>query len=517
MSDFKILSDRDHILMRPQMYIGSVSEETVSMMCDFQYQDIKIVPGLLKVINEIIDNSVDEAIRTKFQHANRIDVDMDFEPLTQEWCITVTDNGRGIPVVKHGEIYQAQAAWTQAKAGTSFTDDRTTIGANGVGSFCTNVFSTTFIGESCDGKQKVKVHCKDSCNPEETKVTVTKSSKSGTKIQFWPNLQLFNIDYITDEHLKVIRDRLINLAICYPKIKFSFNKEKINPGSLAKVAKEFNDDAQSFTFGDNINIIVGPSGDDSEFRYLSYINGLNLKNGGSHIDFMVGQIASSMQPQIKRKWKIDVLPNQIKQHLLFCVWADGFTNPKFDSQSKERLTNTVTEVREFFKEVDYEKIAKRIIATDAIINPMVEAILYKKQMAEKRAAKAALKKAAKRKIAKHLVATSNNPQDTILHIAEGLSASSTLLTIRDSKIHGCYSLKGKIMNTHGMKPKDVTKNTELLDLMSIIGLSLDDPSINEDPSALYEVEYQGETFIVGINDIIITKDGQQIKAKELMK
>lgn len=517
MSDFKILSDRDHVLLRPQMYIGSISEEVVSMMCDFKYQDIKIVPGLLKIINEIIDNSVDEAIRTNFSHANKIDVDIELEALTQEWRISVTDNGRGIPVVKHGTTYQAEAAWTQAKSGTSFGAERTTIGSHGVGSFCTNVFSSSFIGESCDGTQKVKVTCGDSCNPEKTKVSVLKSSKQGTKIQFIPDLSLFNIDTITDEHLKVIRDRLINLAICYPKIKFSFNKEKINPGSLAKVAKEFDEHAQSFTFGDNISIIVGPAGDDSEFRYLSYINGLNLKNGGSHIDYMVGQIASCMQPQIKRKWKIDVLPNQIKQHLLFCVWADGFTNPKFDSQSKERLTNTVSEVREFFKEVDYEKIAKKIIVTDAIINPMVEAILYKKQLAEKRAAKNALKKAAKRKIAKHLVATSTNPQETILHISEGLSASSTLLTIRDSKIHGCYSLKGKIMNTHGMKPKDVTKNTELLDLMSIIGLSLDDSAVNEDPSALYEVEYQGETFIVGIDDIVITKHGQKIKAMELMK
>ena len=57
MTDFKILSDRDHILMRPQMYIGSISEEPINMIVDFEYQEVKVVPGLLKIINEIIDEA----------------------------------------------------------------------------------------------------------------------------------------------------------------------------------------------------------------------------------------------------------------------------------------------------------------------------------------------------------------------------------------------------------------------------------------------------------------------------
>lgn len=515
MSDFKILSDRDHILMRPQMYIGSISEETTQMMCEFKYQELKVVPGLLKIINEIIDNSVDEAIRTNFEYANKIDVTITHEQLLDEWKINVKDNGRGIPVVKHSGIYQAEAAWTQAKAGTSFSDSRTTIGANGVGSFCTNVFSKEFIGQSCDGKTKVIVHCKNSCTPGETEVTTRRVKTNGTEISFTPDLSLFKVNHISDDHIKVIRDRLINLSICYPGIKFTFNGEKINAGSLSKVAKEFDADAQAFTF-DNINIVVGPSGDQGEFRSLSYINGLNLKNGGSHIDYLVKQISSALQPQIKKKWKIDVLPNQIKQHLLFCVWADGFTNPKFDSQSKERLTNTVAEVREFFDEVDTDKIAKKIIATDAIINPMVEAILYKKQLAEKRQAQAALRKASKKKIAKHLVATHKDPEKRALHIAEGLSAMSSLITSRDSKLHGAYALRGKILNTWGSKKTEISKNKELCDLMSIIGLSVDDSAINETPSALYELEYEGETFVVGIKDDIITKDGTVLNVKDLI-
>lgn len=517
MSDFKILTDRDHILMRPNMYIGSVDKENISAIVNFEYKDLTVVPGLLKITNEIIDNSVDEAIRTNFKFANEIDVNIKYEELLNDWVISVSDNGRGIPSVKYGEIYQAEAAWTQAKSGTSFSDNRTTIGANGVGSFCTNVFSKEFIGISNDGKLEITVSCEDSCNPEKTKVSAepNRSSNTGTMIWFKPNLALFNINTITDDHIEIIKDRLINLSICYPKIKFHFNGGAIQPGTMNSIAKKFDKDAVAFAFGD-IKIVVGPSGDNAEFRFLSYINGLNLKNGGSHIDFIVGQIASELQPQIKKKWKIDVMPNQIKQHLLFAVWADGFNNPKFDSQSKERLTNSFTEVRDFFSEVDCIKIAKKILQTEAIIDPMVEAILYKKQLADKRASAAALKKASKKKIAKHLIATHSNPEKRILHIAEGESAMGSLLGVRDSKIHGGYPLRGKILNTYDIKTAIITKNTELLELMSIIGLSFDDETINEDPSALYEIEHKGEHFVAGLKDILIMADGTEVKVSSLV-
>ena len=515
MSEFKILTDREHILLRPNMYIGSVTEETITSMIDFQYKSIKVVPGLLKIINEIIDNSVDEAIRTKFKFANKIDINFKHDVLLNEWLISVTDNGRGIPVVKHGDIYQAEAAWTQAKSGTSFTDNRTTIGTNGVGSYCTNIFSNDFMGISCDGTTEVIVTCKNNCLPEDTKVTTAKSKQNGTQIVFKPDLELFNIDTISDDHIDYIKDRLMNLAICYSDIKFSFNGETFHPGSMNAVAKSFSPDAVAFLAGD-IKLIVGPSGDDSEFRFLSYINGLNLKNGGAHIDYLVGQIASELQPQIKKKWKIDVMPNQIKQHLLFAVWADGFNNPKFDSQSKERLTNSVSEVKEFFSDVDCAKIAKKILSTEAIITPMVEAILYKKQLADKRAAAAALKKTNKKKIAKHIIATDNNPMNRTLHIAEGESAMASLLVVRDPKKHGGYPLRGKILNTHGLSTTAITSNTELLELMSIIGLSLDSPSINEDPTMLYEIEYEGEHFIAGAKDIIILKGGEHVQVSAII-
>lgn len=512
-SSFKVLSDRDHILMRAGMYIGSISLESVTQLVDFKQKELKIVPGLLKIINEIIDNSIDEAIRTEFKFANKISVNID----TESNIVTVTDNGRGIPVVEHNGLYQAEASWTKAKAGTSFSDDRTTIGTNGVGSFATNCFSTSFIGQSCDGTYKVIVDCQDNCNPDLIKTTKTKSSKNGTTVTFKPDLKRFGIETITEDHLEVLKDRLFNIQICYPDIQFEFNGAKIKTGNTSQIASRIHQDALPLSANsDTTKIILAPSGDDQEFRFTSYVNGLNLTNGGNHIDYIMNNICNELRPLIKRKWKIEVLPAQIKQHLFLGIWTSGFVNPKFDSQSKERLTNTQAEISQFFNSLDYNKIAKKIMATENIIMPMIEAILYKKEQAEKKAAKAALKSSAKIKSDKLISAVNKNPEEMSIFLAEGLSALSSFLPSRDPSKHAGYALRGKVMNTHGMKREEVALNKELAELLSIIGLDLYSTQINEDPKDLFELEYEGESFIVAPNDIIIdTKSGKQLRVNEL--
>ena len=428
------------------MYIGSISLESVTQLVDFKQKELKIVPGLLKIINEIIDNSIDEAIRTEFKFANKISVNID----TESNIVTVTDNGRGIPVVEHNGLYQAEASWTKAKAGTSFSDDRTTIGTNGVGSFATNCFSTSFIGQSCDGTYRVTVDCQDNCNPDLIKTTKTKSSKNGTTVTFKPDLKRFGIETITEDHLEVLKDRLFNIQICYPDIQFEFNGAKIKTGNTSQIASRIHQDALPLSANsDTTKIILAPSGDDQEFRFTSYVNGLNLTNGGNHIDYIMNNICNELRPLIKRKWKIEVLPAQIKQHLFLGIWTSGFVNPKFDSQSKERLTNTQAEISQFFNSLDYNKIAKKIMATENIIMPMIEAILYKKEQAEKKAAKAALKSSAKIKSDKLISAVNKNPEEMSIFLAEGLCFDENALVWTSNGIRTGKALKiGDYVMTH---------------------------------------------------------------------
>lgn len=459
-SSFKVLSDRDHILMRAGMYIGSISLETVTQLVDFKQKELKIVPGLLKIINEIIDNSIDEAIRTEFKFANKISVNID----TENNIVTVTDNGRGIPVVEHNGIYQAEASWTKAKAGTSFSDDRTTIGTNGVGSFATNCFSTSFIGQSCDGTYKITVDCQDNCNADLIRTTKTKSTKNGTSVSFRPDLKRFGIESITEDHLEVLKDRLFNIQICYPDIQFEFNGTKIKTGNTTQIASRIHQDALPLSANtDATKIILAPSGDDQEFRFTSYVNGLNLTNGGNHIDYIMNNICNELRPLIKRKWKIEVLPAQIKQHLFLGIWTSGFVNPKFDSQSKERLTNTQAEISQFFNSLDYAKIAKKIMATENIIMPMIEAILYKKEQAEKKAAKAALKSSAKIKSDKLVAATNKDPEAMSIFLAEGLCFDENTVVWTSGGIRTGKALKiGDYVMTHNGNIKRIISKSRSL-------------------------------------------------------
>ena len=157
---FRILTARQHVRERIGMYMGSSSQEDIERFVLGEWKKAKYVPALSKMVDEILDNSIDEAIRTNFKYANKINVSI------RGNSITVSDNGRGIPQDHiHDEtigedIMRPVAAWTKVNAGTSFDDERVTIGTNGVGSAATNFLSESFSGKTWSNKKFVQVDCK---------------------------------------------------------------------------------------------------------------------------------------------------------------------------------------------------------------------------------------------------------------------------------------------------------------------------------------------------------------------
>ncbi len=474
--EFKVLTDAEHIKLRSGMYIGSIATEQVSGMFFGKYQTLDIIPGLLKIISEILDNSIDEAIRTNFKFANKISVSFikeDAGLIGDQWRITIEDNGRGIPVVLHGKIYQPVIAWTQARAGSNFSNERDTIGMNGIGSFATAVFSSEFIGETSDGKNYLKMVSNGNANVKT--VTIKESTKHFTRVSFVPDLAEFSILDISEDHIDFIKDRIENLAAVYPQISFEFNSEKIKVKSAKDYAAKY---CEKYVISqDNNNVLIfGPSGEDEEFRLHSYVNGLWIKNGGTHVNYILDQIISTLKEHIRKKYKIDVLPNQIKQHLTFVSILRGFTNMRFDSQTKERITNANSDIIAHLKDIDFDKISKQILNTPEILDPMIAAILYKKEMAEALELKKKQKSATKLRVVNHIAATDPNPENRTLFVCEGQSALGALISIRDSKKHGGYPLRGKVMNVRGMKPVEIMKNKEITELLSIIGLKFGQPA-----------------------------------------
>lgn len=473
---FRILTARQHVRERIGMYMGSSSMEVVERFVLGKWKRVTYVPALSKMIDEILDNAIDEAIRTNFEYANKINVSVDGEK------IIITDNGRGIP---QDEIYDETtgdnilrpvAAWTKVNAGTSFDDNRVTIGTNGVGSAATNFLSNKFHGKTWRDGNLIEVLCKDGGNY----IDVKSKGKdgSGTEVCFIPDYELFEVDSIQDlDTLGTLEDRLISLQMSFPEIRFSFNKRRIQVSDLKKYSAMFGEHVV-LEKSENLSFFFAPSEDG--FRSNSFVNGVNTRMGGSYVDYVVNGIVDELVGMIKKKHKIEVVKATIKNGLTFILFARNFVNPKFDSQTKERLTNPMSGVKEHYEGAsgkDFAFYARKILNTPEIIDPIIEAQLAKKIAADKRAATLAQKKLRKVKVAKHIAA---NSDDATLKIVEGDSAMGFLLKVRDPNKVGAFPLRGVIMNTWDMKPADVLKNKELSELIAVLGLDINNPDSVDD-------------------------------------
>ena len=471
--EFRILTARQHVRERIGMYMGSSSKESIERFVLGEWKAVEYVPALSKMIDEILDNAIDEAIRTNFKKANKINVTVNEATDT----ITVTDNGRGIPHDKiHDEesgkkIQRPVAAWTRVNAGTSFDDERVTIGTNGVGSAATNFLSTSFIGKTWSGGNLLEVSCTDGGNTIDVKNK--KRAGSGTEVTFKPDFSLFEVDSLQAlGTLDLLEDRLISLSMSFPEIRFSLNNKRIAINDLKKYAAQYSEDTV-IEKSDNLSFFFAPSEDG--FRTTSYVNGVNTRQGGIYVEHLVNNTVDELITLIKRKHKIEVAKTTIKGGLTFVMFARNFVNPKFDSQTKERLTNSLADIRAHLETCDikdYNYLARKILNTPVIIDPIIEAQLAKKMAADKRAATMAQKKLRKVKVAKHIAA---NKDDATLKIVEGDSAMGFLLKVRDPNKVGAFPLRGVIMNTWDMKPADVLKNKELSELVAVLGLDINDP------------------------------------------
>lgn len=471
--EFKILSARDHCRLRPGMYVGSTSIETIQQFILGEWKDVKCVPAINKMISEIIDNSIDEFIRSGGEYATKIDVSV------EATSITVTDNGRGIPqgeiITPEGEkIQRAVAAWTRNNAGTSFGENRTTIGAHGLGSALVNYMSSEFIGKTWQNGTLLEVICSDGCNT--TKIKTKTKAGNGTQVTFTPDFSLFEVKSIQElDTIALVEDRLVSLQLAFPEIRFSFNGHRIQVNDLKKYAALFTPEDASVVVEKTDDLAFFFAASNDGFRSNSFVNGVNTRQGGVYVDYIVNGIVDELVTMIKKKHKIEVGKSVIKNGLTFVMFARNFVNPKFDSQTKERLTNPVGNVREHIESSgvkDFKYLAKKLFAADDIIEPIIAAQLAKKQSEDRRAALVAQKKLKKVKVAKHISA---NKDDALLALVEGDSAMGFLLKVRDPNKIGAYPLRGVIMNTWDMKPSDVLKNKELGELVAILGLDINDP------------------------------------------
>lgn len=461
MSEIKKLSEREHICLRPAMYIGSVDLTQISdyFLIDnkMEYKEISYVPGLIKIVNEIVDNCVDVAIKSKFTSANEINI-----KITSDY-VEVQDNGTGIPVKKVGDHYQPELAWGHARAGSNFDDDanRTQIGMNGVGSFATNCFSTKFVGHTDDGKNAYTITFTENASTFTEKVQKT-SGKTGTTVKFWPDLEKFHLTEIDEVHMDVIRQRLINLSMSFPLITFKFNGKKINVSSFKKYVQMFGETSEIFE-DENVSFAVMPNASD-DFRQFSYVNGLKIPDGGTHIDISSLMVVNRIREKLVKKYK-SIKPADIKNKLMIVMFMRNFKNTKFNSQSKEKITNSITEVNRYLNAIPYDDMVKKILRNKEFIDPITEVYRIKEEFKRRQELKGLAKVTKKIKSDKYLPSIGTKKY---LMLVEGESAFGGLSPVLGRKECGYYTLRGKPLNAYSAPQSKFTANKELSELYQVI-------------------------------------------------
>ena len=477
---FQALSGRDQILKRPQMWIGSMDTLTREMFIinedNIERKEIGFIPAFKKIIDEILDNSLDVLIETKNATGN-IKV-----KITEE-SVYIEDDGPGIPVIKHklseeekkslpaeeaekiANSYIPEIAWTRLFSGTNFndSDDKHTIGAHGLGSKCTSIFSTKFVGKTDDGKKSCVV--KSLNNLEETSCKTSNSSgKTGTTVEFYPDLPRFKMKKIDQVYFDLLYQRLLCLSITFPNIKFTFNGKRISVNDK-KFLKMFSENIETFVF-DKGFIGVFPNESD-EFSFFTYVNGIHLNRGGNHIDYIAQQLVAPIRAKLERKYKT-IKPADIKNKLSVVCFFRDFANPKFDSQTKETLTNSPSEISNYLSDsINFEDAAKKILKNESIINPIVDTFKIKEELKSRQELRAAKK--VKIKSDKYLSSTGDKKY---LLLVEGLSARAGLSGALGRNGFAYYAGRGVPLNAYDATTQKITANEELKDIVNILELDL---------------------------------------------
>ena len=469
MAKMKTLTSVEHILVRPNLWIGSVSpseKETWVLNEDdtISFKKISYTEGLLKICNEAIDNSVDVGTKTNWEKSTKIDITITKDTFTCE------DNGTGIPVEKNesGEWIPVIATCVPM-SGTNFEEDRNSIGANGVGIKAANIFSKKFECVTCDGKGKLKIVCTDNLSTK--KVTELKpTAKTGTVISFSPDFDRFGVKEFRIELMTMIKTRLKFLSWFYPKCQFTFNGQKI--GIKAKdIASMFPQPAVVLN-EPNVYICIYPS---EEPYNLTYVNGLYMRRGGTQIDYILNKVITDIREKVSKKYKA-IKPADIKNRLGIVCFFKGFPNCEFDSQTKETLTNSVGDITSYFQreQIDLDKFTAKILKQKEIIDNITEMFRLKEELAEKKEL-AKLSKVKKEIDSEKYYPPIGKTAKKYLMITEGFSAFSGMSPILGRKEIGYYMLKGKILNVLGEKPATFMANQEINDLVNILGIDIANP------------------------------------------
>lgn len=484
---YKELSEREHVLLRPGMWVGSVKEEERQSFIYDDNQgkmtmgDITYSPGMLKLFDEILSNSCDEFRRKDNMGLTQIEVTVDLSEKAKNY-ITIKDNG-GIPIVMHkdAKMYVPEFIFGRLRTSSNYddTEDRNVIGTNGVGSSLTNVFSKVFNVESADTKNRLIVEWTENMG-QKSKAVVEPSKKHYTKTTFLIDFDRFDqkVKGITDDFIKIMHKRCIDAAAANLGLKVIFNVVDVlhdthtTEWKFRKFEEYIDlysdyieeDDMISYK-DDQKQIWICP---DSSID-VAFVNGAECSRG-THIKAVRNPIGHAVAEVLKKKHKIEVTNKGIDgKYGIFGVF--NISNPAYDSQTKECLTTPQESFYKDGKEFTISEDFLRKIQRSEIVELVLD--WYRKKLEAEDIAKIRkLNREAKKLMRsdKFINCTSRNHLEKELWVFEGDSAHTGARMSRNPQTQATLRMRGVPLNTIGMTPAQVMKNQVFNDLVNVLGL-----------------------------------------------
>lgn len=218
--------------------------------------------------------------------------------------------------------------------------------------------------------------------------------------------------------------------------------------------------------GDNYFFAIMPNEFD-DFRQFSYVNGLNISQGGVHVNYITDEVVNRLRASLSKKYK-EIKPGDIRNKLMIVSVLRDFKNLKFDSQTKEKVTNSITEVKQYFGDIDFDSLSKKILKNSALIDPITEVYKIKEEFKLRQELKG-LEKPEKKKPKDEKLLTPIGDWNR-LYLAEGDSAQGSLSKIIGRQGNGFYAMFGVPPNAYDMSMKEILSSDKLKALQQIIGL-----------------------------------------------
>lgn len=487
-NSIQALEGIEHVRMRPSMYIGDISTR-----------------GLHHLVYEVVDNSIDEALAG---YCNQIEV-----IINEDNSITVTDNGRGIPVDIHEKegVSALEVVMTKIGAGGKFDKDSYKVsgGLHGVGVSCVNALSIALKATVFrDGKIWEQEYSKGKPLYAVREAGMLDTEKTGTSVTFLPDTSIFT--QVHEYSYDTLASRLRELAFLNKGIKINIedrrNKDEEGNfiGELFYSEKglvefvEFIDSTREALIADVISLESDKGGIPVEVALTyntsytenvhSYVNNINTHEGGTHLSGFRRGLTNTLKKYAESSGMLDKLKFEISgddfREGLTAIVSVKVSEPQFEGQTKTKLGNreVVSPVSQAVSQMLADYLEEHPAEAKTIVNKVILA-------ATARHAARKAREMVQRKNAmtgsglpgKLSDCSDRDPERCEIYLVEGDSAGGTAKQGRDRQFQAILPLRGKILNVEKAMQHKVFDNEEIRNIFTALGVTI---GTEEDSKAL---------------------------------